>query len=154
MQISSDTCQDDSIEYAAHYASAAPSFVPFKGRSHTVDGSAPTRHPTASFIPAVHQQRLARSTHQAAPVHALNSTCALRPLQREEFLAKLPKVNCHWASAAVYHATFMLLMITISSSAASSIDSISLSHANENLLQCTLQYILLITSIRSSSVSP
>ena len=93
MQTSPENCQPDSIEYAAHYTSAAPSFVPFQGRSHTVDGSAPTRHPTASFIPAVHQQRLVPSTQQAAPIHSLNSTSALRPLQREEFLAKLPKVK-------------------------------------------------------------
>ena len=93
MQASPDTCQLDSIEYAAHYASAAPSFVPFKGRSHTVDGSAPARRSTALFIPAVHQHRLSPSPPQAATILSSNSTSALRPLQREEFLAKLPKVN-------------------------------------------------------------
>ena len=92
MQTSPDLCQLDGIEYAAHYASAASSFVPFMGRSHTVDASSPARHPTASFIPAVHQQRLTPLTHQAGSMHSLNSTSALRPLQREEFLAKLPKV--------------------------------------------------------------
>lgn len=94
MQTSLDTDQLDSIEYAAHYASAAPTFFPFKGRSHTVEGNAnaAARRPTAAFIPAVHQQRTTSSRHQAA-VHSLTSTSALRPLQREEFLATLPKVK-------------------------------------------------------------
>ena len=61
-----------------------------------VEGNAKARarRPAAAFIPAVHQQRPTSTRHQAA-VHSLTSTSALRPLQREEFLAKLPKVIFH-----------------------------------------------------------
>lgn len=82
MQTEPDTCQLGSVECAAHYAAA---FAPFKGRSHRTDAN----QSRGSSIPAVHQRKLTLSAQDTALVQ----TSALRPLQREEFLAKLPKVQ-------------------------------------------------------------
>lgn len=82
MQTQPDLCQLGDVECAAHYAAA---FVPFKGRSHRTDAN----QPRTSSIPAVHQQNLTLSVQDTA----LAQTSALRPLLREEFLAKLPKVK-------------------------------------------------------------
>ncbi len=72
-----------------------PSFVPFKGSSHTLESCFAHYKPSnAAFIPARHHPRSSQQAHSPSPVHTLSSPASpLRPLQREEFLAKLPKVS-------------------------------------------------------------
>ena len=94
MQVLPEEQKLDSVEYAANYASGASAFVPFKGLSYTVEGGASGTASASSFIPAVRQRKPMATTQETATVHSLHSiSSALRPLQREEFLAKLPKVH-------------------------------------------------------------
>lgn len=93
MQVLSEEQKLDSVEYAANYATDPPAFVPFKGLSYAVEGNASSTG-SAPFIPAVRRHKPTVPTQEAAKVHSLHSiSAALRPLQREEFLAKLPKVH-------------------------------------------------------------
>ncbi|KAL0052124.1 hypothetical protein WJX82_008305 [Trebouxia sp. C0006] len=81
-----------------------PCFVPFKGSSHTLESCAGLKPFNAAFIPARHQSRSSQQAHSPSPVHMLSSPVSpLRPLQREEFLAKLPKVSLGqvWAPVTI-----------------------------------------------------
>ncbi|KAA6426104.1 MAG: hypothetical protein FRX49_03956 [Trebouxia sp. A1-2] len=83
-----DQQDDESAEECLH-----PSFVPFKGSSHTLESCAVFEPLNAAVIPARHCSRSSQQAHLPSPVHTLSSPASpLRPLQREEFLAKLPKV--------------------------------------------------------------
>ncbi|DBA87296.1 TPA: hypothetical protein ACH3X1_004354 [Trebouxia sp. C0004] len=81
-------------EHASTEESLHPSFVPFKGSSHTLEESCAGFKPfNAAFIPARHHPRSSQQALLPSLVHTLSSHASpLRPLQREEFLAKLPKV--------------------------------------------------------------
>ena len=88
------------LQISASHASASSTFMPFKGSSHTLDGSTSSKHPVSPSIPAQRQQTLSQPVQMLKEVHTLSDPASpLRPLLREEFLAKLPKVfSCHSAS--------------------------------------------------------
>lgn len=99
MLISQGTGQEQDLGGEAIQPS---SFVPFKGSSHTLDEISASRSSTATYIPARHQPRSFQPAPVYSAVHSLSDPASpLRPLQREEFLAKLPRV-CKSGSVCKY----------------------------------------------------